>query len=76
MMFAQREQLNILDNYQLIMVFVKDRPVHKVANVLLISFREEKYGFSVSLWCASQPFPFYILANAFEYGFHSAFEFD
>ena len=40
-MFAQREDFNVLYNYQLVMIFMEDGTVDKISHVLFIAFGEE-----------------------------------
>lgn len=50
MVFTQREHLNILNNNQLIVVFVEDCAIDEIPDVLFVPLCEIHHGFGVSLW--------------------------
>lgn len=66
MVLAQGENFNVLDNDELVMIFVEYSAVDDVAKILLIAFREEHHGFCISLWCVMQAFPIWIFSYTFE----------
>lgn len=49
--FTQREHLDILDNNQLIMIFVEDCGIDKIPDVFFVSLCEIHHGLGVSFWC-------------------------
>lgn len=66
MMFAQGEDLDIFDNDQLIVIFVKHGPIHQITDVLLVALGEEEHGFGISFWRTSKSFPIWIFAYTLE----------
>jgi len=75
MMFAETENLDVLHNYQLVMILVKDGIVHNILYILLISLREAKQSFGISLWCLEKPFSVWVFTYAFKDGPYSATHF-
>lgn len=66
MVLAEREDLDILHNDQLVMVLLEDGAVHQIPDILLIALGEEEHGFGVALWSTPQPLPLRILPYAFQ----------
>lgn len=66
MVFAQAVNLDILHDYQLIMIFLEDRVVNDVSKVLFITLREEHHRLRVTLRGSMQALSLGILANAFQ----------
>jgi hypothetical protein len=63
---AKREDINILDNHQLIMVLVEDGAIHQVPHILLVTLGEVKHSFGISHWGFAETLPFWIFSNAFQ----------
>lgn len=66
MMFAQGENLDIFDNDQLIVIFMKHCPIHQIADVLLVALGEKEHGFGISFWRTPKSFTLRIFAYTFE----------
>ena len=73
-MLAQREDLDIFDNYELIMIFVEDGPIDQITDVLLIALCKVKHSFSTALRRPSQTLSVWIFSYAFQNGLYSAFK--
>lgn len=71
-MLAKTEDFNVLDNDELIVVFVEHRAVHDISQILLITFCEEHHSFCVPLGGTVQSLSIWVLANTFEKGAYSA----
>lgn len=65
-MFAHREDVNILDDDQLIVVLVEDSIVDQVPNILLVALSEIEHGFGIPQGGLAKSFSFRILADAFQ----------
>jgi hypothetical protein len=63
---AQRVHLDILDNDQLIMIFVEDRAVDQIPHVLLIPLREIEHRLRVPLRCLAQALPVRIFPDTLQ----------
>ena len=74
MVFAQREDLDIFDNHELIMIFVEDCSVDQVTDVLLIAFGEVKHGFCIALRRPSQTLSVRIFTYTFQNSRYSPFQ--
>ena len=72
MVLAQRENFNVLDDDQLVMILVEDGAVDNLAQVLLISLCEKQQRLCVAIRCVQQPLPVWVLSNALEDGSHGA----
>ena len=66
--FAKRENVDILDNDQLVVVLVEDGAVDQVPNVLLIALGEVEHGLGISLWGLAKTFSLGILSDTFKNG--------
>lgn len=66
MVLAQREDVDILDNNQLIMVLMEDRTVHQVPDILLIALGEVKHSLGISQGSLAETLALRVLSNAFE----------
>lgn len=62
---AKRKDLNILDNYQLVMVFMKHSIVHNISQVLFITLSEVHHGFGVTFRCLEEALSVWILTDTF-----------
>merc|ERR1712176_1126745 len=65
-MLAHGEDLYVLDNDHLVVILMKDSPIHDIPQILLIPLREEHHCLCISLWCLEQTFTVWIFAYAFE----------
>ena len=74
-MFTQRENLNVLDDYELIVVLVEHCTIDQIPDVLLVAFGEEKHSLCKPIRRPSKAFSLRIFANALEYGSNSACQF-
>lgn len=70
-MLAQTKDLNVLDNDELIVIFVEDGAIYNVSQILLVSLGEEHHGFCVAFWSTVQSLPVRIFANTLEDGANS-----
>jgi hypothetical protein len=70
--FAQREDLDVLDNDKLVVVLVEDGAVHNLAQVLLVTLGEEEEGFRIAVGRVAEALAVGILANALENGAYGA----
>lgn len=66
MVLAETEDLNVLDDDQLVVIFVKDGAVNDVSQVLLVTLCEVHHGFCIAFRSAMETFSFGILADAFK----------
>ena len=67
-MLTQRENLNVLDYDQLIVIFMEHCPVDQVAHVLLVPLGEKEHGSRVPLRRTAQPLALRVLTEALENG--------
>ena len=74
MMLAQREDLDIFDNDELIMIFVEDSSIDQITDVLLIAFSKVKHGFCIALRRSSQPLSVWIFSYTFQDSRYSSFQ--
>ena len=74
MMLAQRKDLDIFDNDELIMIFVEDSPIDQIPDVLLIAFRKVEHGFCIALRRPSQTLPGWVLSYTLQDGRYSSFQ--
>lgn len=65
MVLTEREYIDVLDNHQLIMIFVKDRAIDQIPYVLLVALSEVQHSFRVSLGGLTETFALGVLTNAF-----------
>lgn len=72
MVLAERKDLDVLHNDELIMVLVEDGAVDNVKQVLLVSLCEEQHSLRVALWGLEKALTVGVLAQAFENGPNSA----
>ena len=75
MMLTQREDLNVFDNDELIMIFVEDCSIDQITDILLIAFSKVKHGFCIALRCSSQTLSVWIFPYTFQDSRYSAFQF-
>lgn len=75
MMLAERKDLNVLHNDELIVVLVENCPVDNVEEVLLVALCEEEHGFGVALRSLEKALTVGVFAKAFEDRPHCAREF-
>lgn len=75
MVFAQREDIDILYNDQLIVVLMKNSSIDQISHVLFIAFCEVEHGLCISLGSFPETLSFWILPDTFENGLHSSGEF-
>ena len=68
---AEREDLNVLHNNQLIVILVEDSAVNDVAKILLVALGEEQHSLSIALWGIQQTLAVGILTKAFQHSPHS-----
>ena len=73
-MLAQRKNLNIFYNDELIMIFVKDSSIDQITDVLLIAFRKVEHGFCIALRRPSQTLSVWVLSYTFKDGRYSCFQ--
>ena len=73
-MFAQREDLDIFDNDELIVIFVEHSSINQITNVLLIAFSKVEHGFCITLRRPSQTLSVWIFSDAFQDGRYSSFQ--
>lgn len=71
MVLAQREHLDILDDNQLIVIFMENSTVDEIPNILLVSLCEVKHSLGVSLGRLPQSFSLRVLSDAFQNSSHS-----
>ncbi len=64
-MLAKRVDLNVPHNDELIVVLMKYCSIHDVAQILLVSLREEHHSFRVSIGRLQKALPVWIFTNAF-----------
>lgn len=65
MMLAQREDLDIFDDDELIMIFVEDSSIDQITDILLIAFSKVKHGSCIALRRPSQTFSVWIFSYTF-----------
>lgn len=70
MMFAKREDLDILNDNQLVMILVEHCTVDKVPYIFFVSLRKEHHSLSISLRRTPKSFSFRVLANALQNCLH------
>ena len=63
---AKRENIDILDDHQLIVIFVEDRTVHQVPHVLLVALGEVKHGLGISHGSFPETLTLRIFSDALE----------
>jgi hypothetical protein len=68
MMLAQTEDLDILYDDKLIVVFVKDGTINNVSQILLVTFGKVHHGFRITFGRAMETFSFRIFSNTLEQG--------
>jgi hypothetical protein len=66
MVLTQAEDVNVLHNYQLVVVFMKDCAIHNVSQIFLITLGEEHHGLRVSFWCIAETLPVRVFADTFQ----------
>lgn len=66
--FAKREDLNILDYNHLIVSLVKDGIIDNVFDVFLVPFGEEQHGLRITCGRIKNAFPVGVFTDAFEDG--------
>jgi hypothetical protein len=71
MVLAQTKYLNILHNYQFIMIFMEDGTIYNISHVLLIPSGEKQHGLCVSFWSAEEAFSRRVFADTLEDGTNS-----
>ena len=64
MMLAKREDLDIIDDNELIVILMEYCSVDKIPHIFLISLRKEHHSLGISLRRSSKPFSFRVLAHA------------
>ena len=69
---AQRKDLNVLHDDELIVVLVEDGAIDNLTQVLLVALCEEQEGFGVAVRSVEQALAVGVLANALEDGAHGA----
>ena len=74
MMLAQRENLNIFNNDELIMIFVEHSSVNQITDVFLIAFSKVKHSFGIAFRGPSQTLPVRIFSYTFQNGAYSSFQ--
>jgi hypothetical protein len=65
-MFAKTEDLDVFNNHQFIMSFMKDRAVNNIPHILLVALCKEKHRLSISFRCSKEPFTGGVFAETFE----------
>lgn len=68
MVFAHREDFNILDNDQLVVTFVEYSIIDDIPHILLVTLSEEEEGFRVSLWSRFETFSVWVFSYTLENG--------
>jgi hypothetical protein len=53
MMLAQREDLNVLDNHELVVILVEDGTIHNVAQILFVALCKEEQRLGIPVWRVS-----------------------
>jgi hypothetical protein len=67
-MLAETEDLDILYNDKLIVVFVKDGTINNVSQILLIAFGKVHHGFRITFGRAMKTLSLRILSDTLEQG--------
>lgn len=73
-MLAQREDLNILNNDKLIVIFVEDSSINQITDVLFIAFSKVKHGFCIALRRPSKTLSVWIFPYTFQDGRYGSFQ--
>ena len=71
-MLAQREDLDILHNNELVVVLMEDSTIDNVTHVLLVSFGEEEHGLCISIRRITQSFALRVFSYAFKNSLHGS----
>jgi hypothetical protein len=74
MMLAEREDLDIFHNDQLVVVLVEDSAIDNVAEVLLVALGEEQHSLGIALRCVQQTLTVGVLTKAFQHRPHGTRE--
>lgn len=64
--FTHREDIDVLDNDQLIVVLVENSVVDQVPNILLVALGEIEHGLGISHGGLTKSFSFRVLADTFQ----------
>ena len=64
--FAQRKHLDILDNHQLVVIFMENCAVDEVPDILLVTLSEVEHGLGISLGRLAQTFSFRVLSDTLQ----------
>ena len=72
MMLAKRENLNVLDNDELVVVLVKHRPVDNVPNVLFVALCKIQHCLGISFRRAADAFSVRVFTDTLQNGSHRA----
>jgi uncharacterized protein (DUF1684 family) len=67
-MLAETEDLDILYDDKLIVVFVKDGTINNVSQVLLVAFGKVHHGFRITLGRAMKTLSFRVFSDTLEQG--------
>lgn len=66
MVLAHREDIDVLDNNQLIVVLVEDSVVDQVPNILFVALSEIEHGLGISHGGLAKSLSFRVLADTFQ----------
>ena len=66
MVFAQGEDLDVLDYHQFVVVFVEDSAIHDIAQIFFVAFGEEQHRLGITFGCVEETLAVRVFAYAFE----------